>query len=124
MSLRTIAFVALLASSFAWSQTKTTAATTAGAKHDVAGGVGGKIQIPNRSATSLFQGQQGKQKTEIHFDPATGMVTLKLLVQDPSGFFIPNIRRENFVVYENGVRQQIAAVEIEHASVSLGLLIE
>ena len=77
MSLRTIVFVALLASSFAWSQTQNTAATTAGAKHDVAGGVDGKIQIPNRSATSLFQGQQGKQKTEIHFDPATGMVTLK-----------------------------------------------
>jgi VWFA-related protein len=124
MSLRTIAFVALLASSFAWSQNQNTAATTAGAKHDVAGGVGGKIQIPNRSATSLFQGQQGKQKTEIHFDPATGMVTLKLLVQDPSGYFIPNIRRENFAVYENGTLQKNATVEIEHAPVTLALLLE
>jgi VWFA-related protein len=52
------------------------------------------------------------------------MVTMKLLVQDPNSYFIPNIRRENFVVYENGVRQQIAAVDIEHAPVSLGLLME
>lgn len=66
---------------------------------------GGQIRIPNRAATPLFQSKQGQQKTEIHFDPATRTVTLKLLVQDPNGYFIPNIRPENFVVYENGVRQ-------------------
>ena len=53
----------------------------------------------------LFHGQQGKQRTEIHFDPATGTVTVKLLVQDPNGYFIPGIRRENFAVYVDGVRQ-------------------
>jgi len=58
------------------------------------------------------------------FDPATRMVTLKLLVQDPSGYFIPNIRRDNFVVYENGVRQQNVTSEIEHAPVSLAMLLE
>jgi len=84
----------------------------------------GNIQIPSRPADSLFQGGQGNQKTEIRFDPAIGMVTLKLLVQDPSGFFIPNIRRDNFVVFENNVRQSNATVEIEHSSVSLALLIE
>jgi VWFA-related protein len=52
------------------------------------------------------------------------MVTLKLLVQDPNGYFIPNIRRNNFVVYENGVRQQDVSVDIEHAPVSLALLME
>jgi VWFA-related protein len=82
------------------------------------------IRIPNRPQTPVFEGQQGKQKTEIHFDPATGMVTLKLLVQDPKGNFIPNIRRNNFAVYENGVRQENASVDIEHAPVSLALLME
>jgi Ca-activated chloride channel family protein len=84
----------------------------------------GKVRIPNRASGSLFKGEQGKQRTEIHYDPATGLVTMKLLVQDPSGYFIPNIRRENLVVYENGVRQSNAAVEIEHAPVSLALLME
>jgi VWFA-related protein len=83
-----------------------------------------QLQVPNRPLASLFQGQQGKQRTEIYFDPATGFVMIKLLVQDSSGYFIPNIRRENFAVYENGVRQQNATVEIEHASVSLALLME
>jgi Ca-activated chloride channel family protein len=84
----------------------------------------GQIRVPDRASTPMFKGEQGKQGTEIHFDPATGMVTIKLLVQDPNGYFIPNLRRDNFVVYENGVRQNNATVEIEHAPVSLGVLIE
>jgi hypothetical protein len=84
----------------------------------------GNLQIPVRPADSLFQGGQGNQKTEIRFDPGSGMVTLKLLVQDPNGFFIPNIRRDNFMVFENDVRQSNATVEIEHSPVSLSLLVE
>ena len=84
----------------------------------------GPFRIPNRPSAPLFKGKQGKQKTEIHFDPATRTVTLKLVVQDPNGYFIPNIRRENFVVYENGVRQQDVAVDVEHAPASLALVLE
>lgn len=82
------------------------------------------LRIPNRAPASLFHGQQGKQRTEVHFDPATGTVTVKLLVQDPNGYFIPGIRRDNFAVYVDGVRQNDAAVEIEHAPVTLALLFE
>jgi Ca-activated chloride channel family protein len=84
----------------------------------------GNIRVPAQPDQSLFKGKQGLQQTEIHFDPTTGIVTLKLLVQDPNGYFVPNIRRDNFVVYENGVRQSNATVEIEHAPISLGLLME
>jgi Ca-activated chloride channel family protein len=84
----------------------------------------GQVRVPNRAPAPLFNGKQGKQKTEISFDPATRMVTLKLLVQDPSGYFIPNIRRDNFVVYENGVRQQNVSAEVEHAPVSVAVLLE
>ena len=47
-----------------------------------------QIQIPTRRPTPLFEGKEGKQKTEIHFDPVTHTVTVKLLVQDPNGYFI------------------------------------
>jgi hypothetical protein len=87
-------------------------------------GQGTPLKIPDRAPSSLFHGQQGKQRTEIHFDPATGTVTVKLLVQDPNGYFIPGIRRENFAVYVDGVRQNDAAVEIEHAPVTLAVLFE
>lgn len=84
---------------------------------------GGQVQIPTRPA-ALFTGEQGKQRTEIHFDPNTSTVTMKLLVQDPAGYFIPDLHRDIFAVYENGVRQQNATVEIEHAPVTLGILME
>ena len=87
-------------------------------------GADGQLRIPERPSAPLFQGEQGKQKTDISFDRATGTVTLKLVVQDAHGYFIPGIRRENFALYEDGVRQNNANVEIEHAAVSLGVLAE
>src|SRR3979409_1442945 len=94
-----------------------------GGKHGLSQG-GGQIRIPNRASAPLFSGKKGRARTETHFDPATSMVTVKLLVQDPNGYFIPNIRRDNFVVYENGVRQQTASVDLERAAVSIGFLME
>ena len=44
-----------------------------------------QIHVPNRPSAPLFQGAQGRQKTEIHFDPTTQVVTIRLLVQDPNG---------------------------------------
>lgn len=85
---------------------------------------GDQLRVPDRARTSLFHGEQGKQRTEIHYDPASALVTLKLLAQDPNGYFIPGIRRENFVVYEDGVRQSSVSVDVEHANVTLGLLLE
>ena len=102
--MRTIIALSLVLNSVAWSQSQ--------------------LRIPNRPEKPLFEGEQGAQNTEIKFDPASGAVTLKFLVQDPHGYFIPGIRRENFVVYENGVRQMNATVEIEHAPASLALLME
>jgi Ca-activated chloride channel homolog len=84
----------------------------------------GTLTIPSRPTSSLFRSGQGKQKTEIHFDPATNTVMLKLLVQDPHGYFIPNLRRENFAIYENGILQKDVTVDVEHAPVSLALLLE
>jgi VWFA-related protein len=81
-------------------------------------------QSSNRNHQPLFKNKPGQQNTEIYFDRATGNVTLKLLVQDPNGNFIPDIRRENFAVYENGIRQSNATVEIERAPASLALLME
>ena len=47
----------------------------------------GRIQVPNRPASSLFQGEQGKQKSEIHYDQTTGIVTIKMVVQGSQRLF-------------------------------------
>jgi VWFA-related protein len=52
------------------------------------------------------------------------MVAIKLRVEDPNGYFLPNIRRENFAVYEDGIRQKNVNVEVEHSPVSVALVME
>jgi Ca-activated chloride channel homolog len=83
-----------------------------------------EITVPNRPAASLFKGEQGEQSSEIQFTPSNRVVALKLRVEDPNGYFLPNIRRENFAVYEDGVRQNNVTVEVEHAPVTVALLLE
>jgi Ca-activated chloride channel homolog len=45
-------------------------------------------------------------------------------VQDPNGYFIPTLRRDNFAVFENGTRQRDATVEVERSPVSMSVLME
>jgi len=87
-------------------------------------GQASQVTVPSRPQNPIYSGEQGPQKSEIEFAPASRTVTIKLQVQDPNGYFLPNIRRENFVVYEDGVRQKNVSVEVEHAAVSIGLLLE
>jgi VWFA-related protein len=82
------------------------------------------VTVPTRPASPLYKGQQGKQRSEIEFAPSSRTVTVKLQVQDPNGYFLPNLRRENFAVYEDGVRQRNVTVEVEHSPISVALLME
>src|SRR5258705_8847815 len=83
-----------------------------------------EVTVPDRPASPIHSGEQGPQQSETLFAPATRTVTIKLQVEDPNGYFLPNIRRENFVVYEDGVRQENVTVEVEHSPVSIALLME
>lgn len=66
----------------------------------------------------------GPNQAEIQFDPASGIVTVRMTVHDPSGNLIPHIRRDDFAVYENGVREQNVSVDVEHAPISVAVLLE
>lgn len=80
--------------------------------------------VPSKPTKPLHEGQPGEQGSEIEFTPASRIVTMKLAVEDPNGYFRPNIRRENFAVYEDGVRQKNVTVEVDHSPVSVALLME
>ena len=88
------------------------------------GSQGSRVTVPKRPEKPLYKGEQGRQRSEIEFSPANRMVTVKLHVEDPNGYFLPNIRRENFAVFEDGVRQKDVDVEVEHAAISAALLME
>ena len=83
-----------------------------------------QLTVPNRPAAPLYTGEQGAQPSEITFVPLSRTVTAKFHVEDPNGYFLPNLRRENFAVYEDGVRQKNVSVEIEHSPVTVALVLE
>jgi Ca-activated chloride channel homolog len=85
---------------------------------------GSEVMVPNRPSEPVYKNQQGIQRSEIEFTPSTRRVTIKLRVEDPNGYFLPNIRPENFAVYEDGVRQMDVTVDIEHASIVAAFLME
>jgi Ca-activated chloride channel homolog len=81
--------------------------------------------VARRPAKSMFQSEPGKPDAlELAFDPQTQLVTVTLSVEDPQGYFIPNLRPENFVVSEDGVPQRNATVDVDHAAVSMQMLLE
>jgi Ca-activated chloride channel homolog len=82
------------------------------------------VSVPNRAASPLYKGEQGTQESEIEFAPLSRTVTVKFQVEDPNGYFLPNIRPDNFAVYEDGVRQKNLTVDVEHAPVTVAVLLE
>jgi len=82
------------------------------------------LTVPNRPASSLYSGEQGEQRSEIKFAPSTRIVTAKVHVEDPNDYFLPNLRRENFAVYEDGVRQKNVTVEIERSPATIAMMLE
>ena|SRR5438445_4108923 len=111
----------LFVNPFSWSrvsplQTQTTSTEKFGQRPEVA--------VPSRPVKPLYEGQPVKPGSGIEFTPASRIVTMKLAIEDPNGYFRPNIRRENFAVYEDGVRQKHVTVEVDHSPVSVALLVE
>jgi VWFA-related protein len=104
-----------------WSRAFALQQATSSAQH---AGQESPVTVPSRPSAPLYQGEQGTQQSEITFVPLNRTVTVKFQVEDPNGYFLPNIRRDNFAVYEDGVRQQNVTVEVEHSSVSAALLIQ
>ena len=82
------------------------------------------LNIPNRPANKLYSGEQGEQHSEIKFVPLTRKVTAKIHIEDPNGYFLPNLHPENFAVYEDGVRQKNVNVEIERSPATIALMLE
>lgn len=76
------------------------AAETIAALATVSSLASAQVTVPDRPVKPLFRGQQGEQRSsEIAYEPASRTVTLKLSVQDLNGFFVPNLRRNNFAVF-------------------------
>jgi len=100
-------------------------AVAIGALATTAATASAQVTVPDRSPKPVFSGQPAAERSpEVTFDAKTGAVSLKLSVQDVNGFFIPNLRRNNFAVFEDGQRQHNVTVEIEHSPITMAVLME
>lgn len=58
------------------------------------------------------------------FRSTAELINVTATVTDPSGRFVSNLRKEDFVVYEDGQRQQISHFSSERVPVSLGIVLD
>jgi Ca-activated chloride channel homolog len=70
--------------------------------------------------------QQRDQQSEEGFRFRTGveLINVSATVTDTSGRFVPNLRKEDFIVYEDGQEQTITHFNAERVPVSLGIALD
>ena len=72
------------------------------------------------------QPPRGEQQSEDGFRFRTGveLINVSATVTDASGRFVPNLRKEDFIVYEDGQEQTITHFNAERVPVSLGIALD
>lgn len=80
-----------------------------------------------RGALSVAEGQQAPQKPQepgFSFRTSASLVNVTVTVTDDNGRFVPGLRKEDFVVYEDGKPVTITHFDNERVPVSLGLVMD
>jgi VWFA-related protein len=67
---------------------------------------------------------QNKDSDGFRFKTGVELINVTATVTDSTGRFVPGLGREDFVIYEDGVRQQITHFSNERVPVSLGIAID
>ena len=74
------------------------------------------------------RGQQaagdGQSEEGFRFRTGVELINVSATVTDASGRFVPNLRKEDFVVYEDGKEQTITHFNAERVPVSLGIVLD
>jgi len=77
------------------------------------------------SSSFLVSAQKPSQdQSGFSFRSAADLVSLNATVTDASGHVVTGLRAEDFIVYEDGERQQVSQFEAERVPVSLGLALD
>ena len=65
-----------------------------------------------------------QERTGFTFKTGVELVNVAVTVTDASGRFVPNLRAEDFQLYEDGKEQPISQFEAERVPVSLGIAVD
>jgi VWFA-related protein len=77
---------------------------------------------PNEQESGAAPGQQSEGG--FRFRTGVELVNVTATVTDDSGRFVPNLRKEDFVVYEDGAQQTITHFNADRVPVSLGIAVD
>lgn len=82
------------------------------------------------SAAATLTGQQPRSEEEqqgpgnFRFKSGVELINVTATVADSNGRFVPNLRLEDFTVYEDDVQQAVTQFSAERVPVSLGILLD
>lgn len=80
----------------------------------------GEKASPQKPSTSPPANQNPDQKDKIRLE--TKLVSLIVTVSDPHGRFVTGLEKENFEIYDDNVKQEIAIFSDEDAPITLGIV--
>jgi Ca-activated chloride channel homolog len=76
-------------------------------------------------AAVTLQGQSAQQEGgSFRFKTGVELINVTATVRDPSGRFVPGLRKEDFAVFEDGTRQEVTHFSAERTPVSLGIVLD
>ncbi len=107
--------LAFLTASHAIAAQETPAAQTSGLTDPI---------TTNPPATARSQESPLLHSAQVDIAPDSGLVSIKTFVDQSAFPWLASAHPDNFVVYENGVRQSNVNVAVEHAPMSIGILLE
>ena len=77
------------------------------------------------ATTTLLASSQEKPTGQgFSFKTGVDLINVAATVTDDTGRFVPSLRREDFVLYEDGKQQEISQFEAERVPVSLGIMLD
>ena len=76
------------------------------------------------AAVASLAAQQAPQESGFSFRTGVELINVTVTVTDGNGRFVPGLRKEDFVVYEDGKPQTVTHFDSERVPVSLGLVMD
>ncbi len=77
------------------------------------------------AADGLLQGQARDQRGDaFRFKSGVEVINVTATVYDANGRFVPNLRRDDFVIYDDDREQEVTAFSADRIPVSLGILLD
>ncbi len=75
------------------------------------------------AAVSLH-GQERPSGQGFSFRSSTNLINVTVTVTDANGRFVPGLRRDDFEIYEDGVKQDVQQFDSDRVPVSLGIVLD